>query len=443
MTNDEWHGEIHVLDKQRRRLTLDSSVTLIRDTEGRPKSHLIISTDITERRELEQQLLRSQRLESIGMLAGGIAHDLNNVLAPVLMSVNLLQSSVTDKSVRHLLGILETSALHGAGLLRQILAFARGAEGERSDLQLGLVVRDVTQLLRETLPRSIALQIDVPKDLALVRSNSTHLGQVLMNLGVNARDAMPTGGTLGITASNTMVTEVMIRAHPGAKSGPHVLLTVSDTGTGIPAKVLERIFDPFFTTKPAGKGTGLGLSTVIGIVRGDGGFLEVNSRVGEGTEFRLYFPAVTVAAPATAGTDAAASLPAKGAGETILVIDDEESIRAMAEALLMAAGYRVIPAPDGPAGVAAFREHPASISAVLMDIMLPGMQGAELSRELRAVDPDVRIVAMSGIVGETSGLKEEPGRLKFLQKPMTGLEVIRALQSVQRAPVAHVPAGLG
>jgi PAS domain S-box-containing protein len=432
MTNDEWHGEIHVQDKQRRRLTLDSSVTLIRDAEGRPKSHLIISTDITQRRELEQQLLRSQRLESIGMLAGGIAHDLNNVLAPVLMSVNLLQQSVTDKSIRHLLGILETSALHGAGLLRQVLAFARGADGERSDLQLGLVIRDVTQLLRETLPRSIVLHVESPRDLALVQSNSTHLGQVIMNLGVNARDAMPAGGTLRIVAANTVVTEVMVRAHPGAKAGPHVVLSVSDTGTGIPPQVLERIFDPFFTTKPAGKGTGLGLSTVIGIVRGDGGFLEVDSRVGEGTEFRLYFPAVSGTEQKVASA-VAEPLPVKGAGETILVIDDEESIRAMAEALLMAAGYRVIPAPDGPAGVAVFRAEGAKISAVLMDIMLPGMQGAELARELRAIDPDVRIVAMSGIVGQTSGLTEEPGRLKFLQKPMTGLEIIRALQGVQRA----------
>ncbi|HVU17867.1 MAG TPA: PAS domain S-box protein [Candidatus Didemnitutus sp.] len=432
MANDEWHGEVHVQDKQHRRLTLDCSISLIRDGMGKPKSHLIICTDVSQRHELEQQLLRAQRLESIGMLAGGIAHDLNNVLAPVLMAVGLLQQGLMDPSLRHLLGVLETSALHGAGLLRQILAFARGADGERTDLQVGLVIRDVAQLLRETLPRSITLETEAPKNLALVRSNSTHLGQVLMNLGVNARDAMPEGGRLRIAAANTVVDEGMIRAHPGARTGPHVLLTVSDTGTGIPPHVLERIFDPFFTTKPAGKGTGLGLSTVIGIVRADGGFLDVSSRVGEGTEFRLYFPAVSETAAAE--TTVIGPAPAKAGGETILVIDDEESIRAIAEALLMAAGYRVLLAADGPAGVALFREKPSRISAVLTDIMLPGMQGAELVGELRSIDPDVRVVAMSGIVGETSGLKEEPGRLKFLQKPMTGLEVIRALQSVR--PVA-------
>jgi PAS domain S-box-containing protein len=432
MTDDEWHGEVGAHDKTGRRLSLDSSVTLIRDAEGRPKSHLIISTDITGRKELENQLLRSQRLESIGMLAGGIAHDLNNVLAPVLMSVNLLQQTVAQAGAQRLLGVLETSALHGAGLIRQVLAFARGVEGERNDLQPHLVIRDVIQLLGETLPRSIAIETNVPGDLALVRSNSTHLGQVLMNLCVNARDAMPNGGVLTVSARNVVVEETLARQHPGARSGPHVLISVADTGTGIPPQILERIFDPFFTTKAVGKGTGLGLSTVIGIVKSDHGFVEVASEVGRGTEFRLYFPSVAASAKAPGATGG--GRPKPGRGETILVIDDEESIRIMSEALLRASGYQVILAADGLAGVATYRIHRAEIKAVLTDIMMPGLQGAQLVAELRRLNPDVRVVAMSGVLGGTTGLREEPGRLKLLQKPMTGDDLVHSLQSVLPAP---------
>jgi signal transduction histidine kinase len=426
--DDEWQGELVVADKSGGRRILDSRLTVIRDAAGEVKSHLTISTDISARKELEHRLLRSQRLDSIGMLAGGIAHDLNNMLAPVLMSVHLLQKLNPDPTTQRLLSVLESSAQHGAGLVRQVLAFARGVDGERDDLQPHLIVRDLVQLLGETLPRSIRTEADVPADVPAIHSNSTQLGQVLMNLCVNARDAMPNGGNLKITGRRVTVDENLARAHQGAKAGPHVLLSVADTGVGIPTHLVDRIFDPFFTTKAVGKGTGLGLSTVVGIVKHEGGFLEVESHVGIGTEFRLYFPAVV--APRKPPEIVSGRLPNFGLGKTVLVIDDEQSIRVVTEALLNAAGYRAVLAADGVAGIEAYRLHHDQICAVLTDMMMPGMQGTQVIAELRKIDPEVAVVAMSGIVNDSTDLKEEPGRLKFLQKPMTGMALVNAVQAV-------------
>lgn len=426
--NDEWQGELVITDKTGGRRILDSRLTVIRDATGKVKSHVTISTDITARKELEHRLLRSQRLDSIGMLAGGIAHDLNNMLAPVLMSVHLLQKLNSDPATQRLLGVLETSAQHGAGLVRQVLAFARGVDGDRDDIQPHLIVRDLVQMLRETLPRSIQTEAAVPADLPSIHTNATQLGQVLMNLCVNARDAMPNGGNLKISGRAVTVDEKLAQFHLGAKAGPYVLLSVADTGVGIPAPHLKQIFDPFFTTKAAGKGTGLGLSTVVGIVRQEGGFLEVESHVGIGTEFRLYFPAVF--APRKGPEILASNLPNFGHNKTVLVIDDEESIRVVTEALLNAAGYRAVLADDGASGIETYRVHHDKICAVLTDMMMPGMQGAQVVAELRKIDPAVPVVAMSGIVGDSTGLKEEPGRLKFLQKPMTGIALVNAVQAV-------------
>ncbi len=286
----EWTGEYRAISRSRVEFDIMARRTLLRDPAGAPRAILCIDTDITEQKKMETQFLRAQRLESIGMLAGGIAHDLNNVLAPILMAVGLLQQKCEDPEIKPLLAVLETSAQHGAGLIRQVLAFARGVEGERAALQPQLIIRDVTQLLAETLPRSVALDSQVPRDLWLVNSSSTQLSQVVMNLCVNARDAMPQGGAITVRAQNVMVDEELAAANPGAQPGPHVLISVADTGTGIPPEVRERIFDPFFTTKIIGKGTGLGLSTVLGIVKSHGGFLQLQSEVGRGTESTSIFP---------------------------------------------------------------------------------------------------------------------------------------------------------
>lgn len=402
--------------------------TLVRDNSDRPKSILIINTDVTEQKKLEAQLLRAQRLEGIGTLAGGIAHDLNNVLAPILMSVNLLQQQLTDEKLLRLVGVLEKSALHGAGLIRQVLAFARGAEGERAELQPQLVIKDVVLLLSDTLPRAISIETDIASDLWLILANSTQLSQVLMNLGVNARDAMPHGGRLLFQAGNITVDDKLALVNPGAQAGPHVIITVADTGTGIPVELLNRIFDPFFTTKAAGKGTGLGLSTVLGVMKGHGGFLQVQSTLGRGTEFRLYFPAVVCKSVEPAGIDA--KQPPRGKGEIVLIIDDEAQVRDIARAALEAFGYRVLVAEDGAAGLALYRQHRQRVRAVLTDMMMPAMQGEEVIRELRLLNPDVRIVAMSGVIIERAEITEETGRLTYLPKPMTAQDLVGALQRV-------------
>lgn len=429
--NGAWSGEMRLSGPDGSLRNIDNRWTLVRDDTNQPKSILLIITDITEQKKLEAQLLRSQRMEGIGTLASGIAHDLNNVLTPILMSVSLLQQETHNEETLRLLTVLETSAKHGADLIRQVLTFARGAEGERAELQLKFVIRDVVTLLGETLPRAIEIQTECAPDLWPVSANSTQISQVLMNLGVNARDAMPGGGQLTFQAGNTQVDEALAHAQPDLRPGPYVLIKVADTGCGIPAEVIDRIFDPFYTTKKIGKGTGLGLSTALGIVKAHNGCLLVQSTVEQGTEFLIYLPAVATArvAPAEQTPASRPSLP-KGKGETILVIDDEKAVRDVSGALLKACGFTVLSAESGLAGLALYREHRAKIQAVLTDMMMPGIQGPEFIRELRVINPDVPIVAMSGMMGERFGLEEEAGRLVFLQKPMTVEELIRKLRLV-------------
>ncbi|MBL9215976.1 MAG: response regulator [Opitutaceae bacterium] len=431
-----WSGSMQLALEKSELRYIESRWTLVRDGDGRPKAVLLINTDITEQKKLESQLLRSQRLEAIGTLAGGIAHDLNNVLAPILMSVNLLQLKSQDKEVHRLVGVLERSAQHGADLLRQVLAFARGAEGERSEIMPQPVIKDVVTLLSETLPRSIVIHRDVPNETWPILANSTQFSQVMMNLGVNARDAMPGGGQLRIRTRNVVVDAALAQANPGARPGPHVMISVSDTGCGIPPDLIDRIFDPFFTTKTAGKGTGLGLSTVLGIVKGHGGFLQVRSEVGHGTEFILFFPAVR--AKTSTDADVAALEAPRGNGETILVIEDEAAVREIARSLLEVYGFRPIVATAGPAGLQMYRTQRDQIHAVLTDMMMPTMQGAEVISELRALNPDVRIVAMSGVVSDRPP-PEVRGRLAFVAKPMTGSDLVRAIHRVLVNPQAPLP----
>ncbi|HTH48162.1 MAG TPA: ATP-binding protein, partial [Candidatus Limnocylindria bacterium] len=279
-------------------------------------------------------------------------------------------------------------------------------------------------------PRAINLEMDLEDELWLIRANSVQLSQVLMNLGVNARDAMPKGGQLVFKARNVVVDEHAVQANPGATSGPHVLIAVLDSGTGIPPELLDRIFDPFFTTKLAGKGTGLGLSTVLGIVKGHGGFLEVQSEPGQGTEFRLYFPAVAEEAANVSGPQA--GVPPPGQGETILVIDDEADVREVLAAVLRKFGYRVLVAESGDAGVELCRQHREDVRVVVTDMMMPGMQGAEVIRQVRTTTPGVGIVAMSGMMEVQQEISEEAGRFVFLAKPMRGEDVVAAVQSVLR-----------
>ncbi|WP_448268901.1 PAS domain S-box protein [Nostoc sp. DSM 114159] len=293
MNTGEWRGELHQLTKEGKVIIVESRWTLIPDENGQPKSILSANTEITQQKQLEAQLLRSQRLESIGTLAGGIAHDLNNILSPILMSVQLLQKKLPDPQSQQILQTLENNVKRGANLLKQVLSFARGIESKRTIVEIQPLMAEIEQIIAQTFPKSIICQIDIPKNLWYVRGDITQLHQVLINLVINARDAMPNGGILRIAAENLVIGEHSTQINIDAKVGSYIAIVVTDTGMGMSSEVQQRIFEPFFTTKEVGKGTGLGLSTALGIIKNYGGFVNVYSQVGRGTQFTVYLPAST------------------------------------------------------------------------------------------------------------------------------------------------------
>jgi PAS domain S-box-containing protein len=430
----EWAGELNQVTKEGKQVITECRWTLVRDADGQPKSILAINTDITERKRLEAQFLRAQRLESIGTLASGIAHDLNNILSPITMGVQLLQMKPADEGSRRTLEVIRQGAERGGDLIKQVLSFARGAEGVKTTLQPRHLIKEIIKVLDETFPKNLTIKHSLPPDLATVSGDPTQLHQVLMNLCLNARDAMPLGGTLAITAENVAFDEHYARMNPEAKPGPYVFITVADTGTGIPSEILDRIFDPFFTTKEQGKGTGLGLSTVQAIVKGHGGFINVYSEPGRGTQFRIYLPALASAQAAQAAV-ALSNLPS-GHGETILVVDDEASVREIARMALETFGYRVLVASEGTEAVALYAAHKDEISAVLTDMMMPLMDGPATIRALQKISPQVRIVASSGLSeGDRAAEAAELGVKTFLPKPYTAERLLMTLDGVLGGPM--------
>jgi PAS domain S-box-containing protein len=425
----EWSGELQQRTKDGKDIIVQGRWTLVRDENGTPKSVLVINSDITEKKHLESQILRMQRLESLGTLAGGIAHDLNNVLQPILMSVQIFQRRFTDESSQHFLEMVEKSARRGADIIKQVLTFARGAEGERIVFQPKHLIREMEQIARETFPKSIEIITDIQQDLWLISGDATQLHQVLMNLCVNARDAMPKGGRLTLAAENLFIDETYARMHLEAKPGSYVVLTVSDTGTGIPADILDKIFDPFFTTKEVGKGTGLGLSTVHAIVKDHGGFVNVYSEVGRGTRFTVYLPSAEASATQQA-EEIPTDLP-EGHGEIILVVDDEASVREIAAKILETYGYQVLTAEDGIDAVAVYAQHKEKIAVVLIDMMMPIMDGRAAIHALRRMNLRVKIIAMSGLTENGKVVEHTDMNVQaFLSKPYTAERLLRTVESV-------------
>lgn len=384
--------------------------------------------DITERKQLEQQYLRAQRMESIGTLAGGIAHDLNNVLAPILMSIGLLQDDEHDPDRLATLATIEASAKRGASMISRVLSFARGMEGRRIEVQLGPLLRDMATIVRDTFPKNIAFEERLAPDLRTLQADPTQLHQVLLNLCVNARDAMPEGGRIAVSARNVVIGESFAGINMDARVGPYVIIEVEDSGTGIPREIIDKIFDPFFTTKALGKGTGLGLATSMAIVKGHGGFMRASSDPGQGSRFQLYLPAE--ATRAAAAPAAAAESNSRGNGETILVVDDEKSIRQIARRTLEAFGYRVLVAADGAEAVALYAAHEAAIAVVVTDMMMPVMNGTATIQELVRMNPQVRIICASGLAADASLDGVAATRIRhFLSKPYTADTLLSAIRA--------------
>ncbi len=422
-----WQGELHKVTKDGRELTVESRWTLVRDAQEQPKSILVVNTDITEKKKFEAQFLRAQRMESIGTLAGGIAHDLNNVLAPILMAVQLLALKHQDERSQQWLDILETNAKRGADLVKQVVSFARGIEGDRTDVQIRHIISEIRQIARETFPKSIEVYIDVPQELWTVSGDTTQLHQVFMNLCVNARDAMPDGGILSISGKNIFIDEHYARINIDAQVGSYIVISVSDTGTGIPAEMLERIFEPFFTTKELGSGTGLGLSTVIGIIKSHRGFINVYSEMGKGTEFKVYLPAKEDTQIQLVEDF---ELP-QGNGELILVVDDEAAIRKITQISLETYGYKVLTASDGIEAIALYAQHKKTISLVLIDMMMPEMDGPTTIRTLQKIMPQVKIIAVSGLVSNDKLTQMATlGVNAFLSKPYTTNDLLNTISEV-------------
>jgi len=434
LKHGEWAGEMTQRTKDDRELVVQVRMTLVRDNHDLPKAILAINTDVTDKKRLEEQILRGQRLESIGTLAGGIAHDLNNVLAPILMSVQMLRETVKTKEGQAILDTLQSSSQRGADLIKQVLSFARGVDGKRGPVNVRNLARDLEKVVHDAFPKNIQVHIEAPMNLWTIEGDPTHIHQVLMNLCVNARDAMPDGGRLTVRIKNMVIDEAYARMNPDGKPGQHVVVAVEDTGMGIPASIRNKIFDPFFTTKEVGKGTGLGLATVLTIVKSHHGFINVYSEPGKGAQFKIYFPA----SPNQVATEEIANeqnqLP-RGNGELVLIVDDEDAIRSITEQTLGCFGYRTLTASNGAEAVALYAKQPGEIAVVLTDMMMPVMDGPAAIVALRAINPSVKVIGSSGL-----GSNDGPAKLissavhDFIAKPYTAERLLKTLDKVIRQP---------
>jgi len=428
----EWQGEVARFSRDRRKLTVNSRWRLVHDAQGRPRSIFVLESDITDRKRVEQQLLHAQRMHSLGTLAGGIAHDLNNILSPVLMAAQVLRSEFSDEYVLTMLDTIEGCAKRGADVVKQLLTFARGIQGDRVSVQLRHLIKEVVQMAQEAFPKSIKISSNVPRELWLLMGDATQLHQMVLNLVVNARDSMPEGGELTITADNLTLDETFVAMDSHATPGPHIVITVADTGSGIAPENLDKIFEPFFTTKTTGKNPGLGLSAALGVVQSHGGFVRVVSQVGKGSVFKVFLPARPQAE--TEESRRQTALP-QGRGELILVVDDEAAIRNAASALLAKHGYGVAVAADGAEGLAVYAANRDHVRLVVADIMMPLMDGVGLVRGLRRIAPAAKVVATSGLMddpdqaGKVAELKKL-GVSRFLTKPFTAEDLLDNIAEV-------------
>jgi PAS domain S-box-containing protein len=402
---------------------------VVADRAGRPIRLSGAALDITDRRSLEAQFRQAQKMEAVGQLAGGVAHDFNNLLTAILGYANFLDEEVQDEQQRRDVQEIVKAAKRAALLTKQLLAFSRRQVVETSLVDVNALIGDLTSMLTRLIGEHIAMTTSLSTDAAPVKADRTQLEQVVMNLVVNARDAMPNGGAIRVETANVILDDTYAMAHASARPGPYVLLTVSDTGEGMSEEVKTRIFEPFFTTKGRDKGTGLGLSTVYGIVSQAGGYLWVYSEPGRGTTFKIYLPRVVDAAAAAAEFEMPRRL--RGGQETVLLVEDEEPVRMLTRIILERAGYKVLDAPDPAAAIVAFEEAGASVDLLLSDIIMPGGTGPELYRRLSGRQPSLRALMMSGYTGNAAvDRRHFESGAAFLEKPFTAEALTRKVRDV-------------
>ncbi len=434
---ESWNAEYRFRRKDGSYALVQDRGYILRDGAGKGIRMVGGMRDLTEQKKMEAQYLRAQRMEGIGTLAGGIAHDLNNVLAPIMMSIELLKFDPNiDPRRSKILDTINVSCRRGADLVRQVLSFAQGLDGQRVAIQLRHLIDDLEGIISETFPRNIRIVSDSDKNLWPITGDPTQIHQVLLNLTVNSRDAMPQGGVLTLAASNVTIDAQYAGTSHEANAGTYVLLRVTDTGVGIPPDVRERMFEPFFTTKEVGKGTGLGLATVHTVVKSHGGFLIVESEVGRGTTFKVYLPADPSGRPVATAHPFKANLPV-GRDELVLVVDDEFSIRDITLQTLETFGYRVITASDGADAIALYAKHTQEIAVVLMDMMMPVMDGVVAIQVLKRINPSVRIIAASGLeIAENIAKASIAGAHDFLPKPFTAETLVKLVREVIDRPAS-------
>jgi PAS domain S-box-containing protein len=435
MRTGEWNGELLRTTKLNEPVTVTSRWTLLRDAEGAPKSILTIDTDITEKKRLETQYLRTQRMEAIGTLASGMAHDLNNILAPVLIATEVLRWPLPPREFEDTVARIESSVKRGADIIKQVLTFGRGIGGERVLLGTGQIIEEMAKMIHETFPRNIEISFEAPDELWNIQGDRTQIHQVLLNLCVNARDAMAKGGNLSLRAANVTLNGATIDVSADLKPGPYILLQVSDTGAGIPAGIMERIFDPFFTTKGHGKGTGLGLCTASGIVKAHGGAISVSSKVNHGTVFSVYLPAAPGTQSVHWSISATETVVPLGHGETILIVDDEAEIVHGGQKILERYNYQTLTARDGAEGLAVFAHHRKTIKAIVTDVMMPHTDGLAMIRAVRKIDQRLPIIASSGLGTNVWGSDQSSewaslNIQRFLMKPYTAEHLLVALNEL-------------
>ncbi len=413
LRNKTWEGEFEIATESESAKKIETRWTQIRASDGSIQSIMAISADVTQKRLLEQQLLQSQRLDTIGSLAGGVAHDLNNALSPILMGVQLLRRQSPSEKATRMLDVMEQSTQRGAEMVRQILAFTRGSGEDRQSVDLKSLTDDLVHLVKETFPKNIEVSSYAASDLWPLQANPTQIHQVLLNLCVNARDAMPDGGHLTIAVDNHSQKSSEPATIGVRKPGDYLLLILSDTGSGMPSERVQKIFDPFYSTKAAERGTGLGLTTVKTIIEKYDGFLEISSELGKGTTFEIYLPAHHPSV--TASSRAPETATPIGGGQTILIADDEQAVREMLGSTLEASGYNPILTSNGVEAIKAIQS--AGVDLAILDDEMPIMSGLECSEEIQRQQPDLPVILVSGLAANGDPKQDETSFLIKLPKP--------------------------